>query len=74
MSLKAFREMIVHSFEQEDIEIINGLHSKLKQRVNELVTVVTSPNDHPVVDEVLNHQWQSCQPNLGLKLSKLAVR
>ena len=74
MSLKAFRELIAHSFEQEDIDTINGLYSKLKQRLNELRTVATSSNDHPVVDEVLNHQWQSCQPNLGLKLSKLAGR
>ena len=75
MSLKAFKDLISRSFEQDDVETVNGLHSKLKDRLSELLTVTTSStNDHLVVDEVLNAQWKSCQTNLGLKLSKLAAR
>ena len=42
MSLKAFKDIISRSFEREDVETVNGLHSKLKDRLSELLAVATS--------------------------------
>ena len=42
MSLKAFKDIISGNFEREDVETVNGLHSKLKDRLSELLAVATS--------------------------------
>ena len=53
MSLRAFRDIISGSFEREDTNCVNSLHSKLKERLSELVTVSRSQEASTMNDPIV---------------------